>query len=499
MTVPDSKQPPPTSLLRIRLDALARDLDKVETVVTTAANATAQIKAIARWLDPDNRHGLDEPLTTLVVKSYSLRGPLRIPEFRDQCDRCDPTLRTWLGEELPACVEKVYDIVTQLRQEIGQIQEQVGVLDRSEDERLSSGITNGCSTLRGTIKTMSDELIAADGDPVVYQRLWDTFDNELSPDIQQLFTDYVDFVGGLAVRANTLDQRVCRLTDRLLKDLHLTLSVPSVVVPAQQTALGQVMQSVIKLGFPEWTIWGVPLVGHEVGLNVARTAIRGEGPAEFKVLLSDDVSYGMSQARRAAVFADVFAAYVLGPGYARAVIQSRLEPHRAPLGADDPPDAERAQVILGVLRHLGELKALRSDSEYRSTLAGLQEFWDRETRSLALVRADDPEVERFLEAALAALATATKFTALVSVWWDKAKELHDYLLTDQVRTPDWTLIMCLLTAAWEARARHPELTDDIERRAMELAMESPPPTSPYIPAITDRTTSSQLSKARLEP
>ena len=149
------------------------------------------------------------------------------------------------------------------------------------------------------------------------------------------------------MRDNALDNRVCQMTDVLLKDLGGPHHVPAPSVPALQAALGTVMKSVIKLGFPEWTIWGIPLVGHELGLSVA------DNEEVIKRLVTGD-SFGMSADRKKSLFADIFATYTLGPAYTCAAILLRFEPHHASSQEGDPSDIDRAWLILDVLDRLGD-------------------------------------------------------------------------------------------------------------------------------------------------
>ena len=166
---------------------------------------------------------------------------------------------------------------------------------------------------------------------------WVTVDDLTDTTVRRLFADYVDLLGGLTLRDTGLDDRVSELTDRLLEEL----TVPLRAVPARPADLvgDTSVGDLVMLWFPEWTIWDVPLFGHEAGLAWGHSSPLARG------LLGDNPGPD-----RRGLAADAYAAYALGPAYACAVLLLRMRPG----GARGASDVDRAYVILNVLRSMSD-------------------------------------------------------------------------------------------------------------------------------------------------
>jgi len=454
-------------LLQIRLAALRKDVERVRDVVEKACERTKKIQGLALHFDSNNEQGLHVLLGGLSDSAARLRDCATDPVIRRHLSLRSRGLPRVLERELPGYVARLSVFKNLVNEHINQIATEADLPNEPQLVYLRENIQKGCDTLCDQIDAFQAELDSSSRDPDKYQALWKRFDTQLGGEARKLFADYVDFVGGLTVRANALDGQVCAMTDPLLAELTPLRSIPNIVVPAQQTALGQLVQSVIKMGFPGWTIWGIPLVGHEVGLETART----ENGHDIKELLADGERYGMTQGRRINVFADVFATYTLGSGYARAVIQSQLAPHHVSSSENDPPDIDRAHVILMMLDfHYGR-GDLKLDDRYEHAVKSLKDFWEAEVAALApAVTGYSANLDEFLAAAWNALDRSTRISSFDSMQWNRAQDLLPYLRDGGAEPKGLISMIALLAAAWEARAERPDLTDNIEIRAKTLVM-----------------------------
>lgn len=157
-------------------------------------------------------------------------------------------------------------------------------------------------------------------------------------DGEQLFAEYVDFLGGLALRNTGIDEGVCYMADELLEQCHRmsgNILWHSMTVPARRMPPETTIARMIRLGFPEWTIWAVPLGAHEFGHVVVsenhnlREAIEEEG------LPREDI---------AVYLADAFATYFMGPSYAYASVLLALDPYAEdPYAGSTAPTARAAE------------------------------------------------------------------------------------------------------------------------------------------------------------
>ena len=243
-------------------------------------------------------------------------------------------------------------------------------------------------------------------------------------------------------------------------------------VPARQAALGTIMKSVFKLGFPEWTIWGIPLVGHEVGLSIAENDKGVDS-------LVNSTSFGIYRNRQRSLFADIFATYTLGPAYACAAILLRFEPHHAAAPRGDPSDIDRARLILDVLDRLDKDQV----SSYRETVAKLRNLWQEAVDNLAQQGGGPPadgaghaDIDGFLAAALEIPSDSPGFKAFDSEHWLAAGDwLADLNTAAPKRSFNWDSndVIVLLTAAWRARLENPEHTARIATNGSDLWRSAP--------------------------
>jgi hypothetical protein len=207
---------------------------------------------------------------------------------------------------------------------------------------------------------------------------------------QDLLRECLEIIGTLAIRQKNLDHKSLFIADELMRDC-LRLSTGGteyyLLVHGMGDALFKTRARIIRLRFPDWTIWDLPLAMHELG-NVVMTIILArereharEYPDEPELqvltpyrdkqrdsLVATDPQLsqkfqaggdGAAEATRWAegrvrvLLADAFATYTMGPAYAYSAITLRLSP-TASAQRDVPSDAQRAQTILSMLAWMNE-------------------------------------------------------------------------------------------------------------------------------------------------
>lgn len=229
-----------------------------------------------------------------------------------------------------------------------------------------------------------------------------------------VFDECLEYIAGLALRDRGFDRKICDIADHLIISCSNDwndLNWHSLTVLAAQERLGQTLARIIRLRFPEWSIWTLPftarefahvalhdqknqrllafvnqkvdeLVKKEPRLVEARNAKAPEDSLE--VLERQARKYAQNHIHE--LIADAFATYTMGPAYACAALLLRFNPIDG--GSDvseHATDAKRAEVVLGMLKEMN--KKAKGLPPYDDIIKRLENEWNaaraRSTPSLS--------------------------------------------------------------------------------------------------------------------
>jgi hypothetical protein len=233
---------------------------------------------------------------------------------------------------------------------------------------------------------------------------------------QVLFREFLEYIGGLIFRDKEFDAQICELADELIRFCSgLVFTGSSMSVPAARDSLAKSVGWMVRVRFPEWTIWTLPFAAYEYGHVVLNEFNRLKGLINEEVhnWLSTDPEFQNLPAEKQEIekregplkeraesyvkefLADAFATYLMGPAYAFPAILLRFDPS-SPLSHHRPPDSHRAYVVLEILESMnkGHLKP------YDWVISYLTEKW-AETRE----RVNAAEITNAEKAQLDALVT----------------------------------------------------------------------------------------------
>jgi hypothetical protein len=326
-----------------------------------------------------------------------------------------------------------------------------------------------------------------------------TEDNYVSTraEIEDFFSEYVDLLRGVALRtAGFRDEdnqlaNIFSIADQLprLWGRVEGWEWQSLAVPSRQELNKRSQGLVLRVGFPEWTIWALPFVQHEFGYVFAERA---------KLTSASDPPY------RSVLLADVLATRVTGPAYACAALLLRLDPV-----AVTAPDMEAALRSATIIVTLEQLAGGGAVAPVQRLTQRLRDEW---RDAVATVGGDAAAFEAATGTASVAAATDNSSTlglghygqrplwlehwAIISKWAkllkaDKADEI------DFAEVPDSgddrpTALAFLLNAAWLARVgvdpaqdAPEEALDGIARGAIQRMLQLVPE-SPVVPSTPPR-------------
>jgi hypothetical protein len=261
-----------------------------------------------------------------------------------------------------------------------------------------------------------------------------------------LLNDAFSLLAGASTRRMQVDQGVFEVADGLLRDL--SRQVPLVSQATAIVAEGEIYLErtpAVALRFADTSVWGLPAAAHEFGHLVARESRYVE-----RLLLDQGPSgadeFGLEFRYRNELFADVFAAYTLGPAYACTCVLLRFDPTTAyEEGPQHPSAATRVHAITRALGHAAE----RLDTLRDQVLQRISGIWPYEIDELDL-----KELNNMVDAHLEILERDVAFRRRPS----SHPELVEALMSDQFdprelqpeRFNDGSVID-LLNAAWESR------------------------------------------------
>jgi hypothetical protein len=84
---------------------------------------------------------------------------------------------------------------------------------------------------------------------------------EIEAECSRLFADYLDLVSGVTLRDAGRDDGLCRIADALVSEFDPfgTASWDSLTVPASRELREDPVARFVRIGFPEWSVWTLPL------------------------------------------------------------------------------------------------------------------------------------------------------------------------------------------------------------------------------------------------
>jgi hypothetical protein len=200
---------------------------------------------------------------------------------------------------------------------------------------------------------------------------WRRYQSEMPRLGHELFSRYLELLAGMAVRGFGVDPAVKSDADALIELLKGPEGAPAEPLRSPLALMSSLGRH-IPLGYPEWSLWALPLVGRAVGDRVVKSLLPRELDKRLHVIC-----------------ADLYAQYVLGPSYLHAAIFLEFDPSPDPPAPNVPPDPLRAAVLLWNLRGYGA-----DDSETSELIEKIVAPVEREWgRARAAVGGQEQELE----------------------------------------------------------------------------------------------------------
>jgi hypothetical protein len=171
-------------------------------------------------------------------------------------------------------------------------------------------------------------------DGVVLPVAWQSYKQIDHESKEKIFGECLEAIGGLAIRDKKLSARtswVANTADEFIRECakeYVGEQWLSFAVFARQEALNRTMARIVRLRFPEWTVWSLPLAAHEFGHVVIEDNSEW---LEFAHEQADTLSWHTDRVDEQRlcmyeILADAFATFTMGPAYVCAAISLWLNP-----------------------------------------------------------------------------------------------------------------------------------------------------------------------------
>lgn len=310
---------------------------------------------------------------------------------------------------------------------------------------------------------------------------WDSF-RTIRLECGPLFRECLAFMEGALVRSAGLDGGLCQIADALLDDLshRADISWKRFTILAEGEFFTD-MAEIIRLRFPEVSIWNLPVAGHEFGHLVAQELKVPRHDGTFRYPFQEICQReGLINTKNVPFlhehFADLFAVYALGPAFACTCILLRFDPSTAYMDEKEHPSyAKRVHFILKALEKMDEAEGPMP--RYRHIIKWLEDLWQRSLVASRQPKELDQAAILELNDQLEELYNLvdTELPRVRYTGWLRAQRLADELQPDKDTMPmlqNEDTLSDVLNAAWLCRIQHGDEVRRIGERAVKLCRRS---------------------------
>lgn len=203
-----------------------------------------------------------------------------------------------------------------------------------------------------------NDLINALSDRTKIRKNWNKF-SKINSECSSLFGEVLAFHVGLFMRQSEMEENIYSIADGLCGYLSHQSQVKKTIltVPGtEDTFTG--MTNLIRMRFPDFSIWSLPVVAHEFGHYLEANERKNIIAQLFHRIVEEENTVDQKSEQIPILkeqFSDLFATYALGPAYACMCVFLEFNPYQAhQTQKDHPTYAERVYFILGILRKMDE-------------------------------------------------------------------------------------------------------------------------------------------------
>lgn len=289
----------------------------------------------------------------------------------------------------------------------------------------------------------------------------------------ELFKECLGFLGGAMLRSAHEENDICEIADALLVELSRKTPIEwkGVTMLAEAHFFTETT-GLIRLPFPDYGIWNLPIAVHELGHFIGPRISDGQGDSPFQVLLQkvrndvmkvepgelsgDEVGRQLSHLRE--LFSDLFAVYAAGPAYACSCILLRFDPQDFTACEDGETHPSHGKRVHFILKGLDQMSRTTEGGPYARIINNLKVLWEWNLKRAGHEKCLDEKTIPSLNYQLFELypILATFVPTVQYEGWNRAVELSSGLSLSREPAEllkDEDAIADVLNAAWLWRLR----------------------------------------------
>jgi hypothetical protein len=440
-----------TLLLRIRAEALSANFERLK---RTLLAVPSRLEALQK---------LDKSLDAISKDLVAMRKEMI--DFETKITQATPELNS-IAETVIQEIGAVRAKVIQVKTDATNIQKACfHVNETPVAGTLASALKQSTDPLLVEIAAVTKGSVAVGAD---FRDLWKRLTSTAQSEIP-ILSDFMELMGGVALRDARFDEGISELADELLRAyIAAGGKADFVAIPMRDQALLNTFARIVRVTFPDWTLWSLPNTALEFWHSIAAPGI--QGPLDTQIGTMQPALAATIQAEDRKCLGDGYAVFTMGPAYAYCAVTLMLNPmldahHR------------RVRAILAMLECM-DTKEGPGLNPYRDTRAQLLSAGvtrDEIAQSKLALYTDypssaatsDPEGNgtRLLMKTFADVLSRVTSPGFVAVVWDDIRSWVDPLLDGDVskariNIPRGAELRHVFNAAWIART-HPDRQPNI--------------------------------------
>ncbi|WP_019868603.1 hypothetical protein [Methylovulum miyakonense] len=446
-------------ILKIRVEALHSNLNKISGHLQAIPDPRVDLNELDKYLNG---------AVTLLKNSKKIVSHARI-DSEDDAPGISQDLKT-AEEDLDKTKQeltKAISIVESMRNKCFRIQ------DRDIGKKIAEDVRDRTKPCIAAL----DEIEIYSADP---KQEWDKFSKTIDKVNESIFAEYIEFLGGLAMRDRGFDEDISQIADGLIRIYSSTRdNIDPIAIPTREQAVNISLTRVIRVTFPDWSIWTLPSTAHEFWHVMAQDELKDRLQLALRKLTGNKKD--TIQPYFYNCLADAFATYTMGPAYpyyAIFLLLSPCSPYTAK--STDAADDIRVYAMCQMLACM-DSKESALELPYAKVRACLDKVW---ADAIAETSAKPTEKQKTrieqdkkraceLVKTLWEVLLKSSYPLFTSDVWRTIEPWATLLRNgkvDEIQVPQGAELRHVLNAAWLARVdpmRNPDV--DITAAAKNLA------------------------------